>query len=156
MFTPNGIPNKHTAKLKSNKKRPRKKLGCAFCISVEYKKKKKIYFLSPNTKYMYISSSAVKISAFSLVLCTHEKYWFYHCTWWNIFGIHLNKVNILYKFTFPLGAFKWTFTLEMSFMKDRLKLRQQNPHLSHNTWFPTMWHFDNCRLRRTYAASFKA
>ena len=45
MFTPNAIPNKHTAKVKSNEKRPSKKLGCDFCISVEYKRKKKILFL---------------------------------------------------------------------------------------------------------------
>ena len=62
MFTPNVIPNKHTAKVKWNEKRPSKKLGFDFCISVEYKLKKKIYFFSANTKY--ISSSAVKISAF--------------------------------------------------------------------------------------------
>ena len=71
MFTPIVIPNKHTAKVKSNEKRPRKKLGCAFCISVEYKKKK-IYIFSANAKF--ISSCAVKISAFSLVLRTREKY----------------------------------------------------------------------------------
>ena len=72
MFPPNVIPNKHTAKVKSNEKRPRKKLGCAFCISVEYKIKRKFTFFSANDKS--ISSHAVKISAFSLVLCTHEKY----------------------------------------------------------------------------------
>ena len=66
MFTLNVIPNKHTAKVKSNEKQPRKKLGCAFCISVEYKIKRKL------TKN--ISSRAVKISAFSLVLRTFEKY----------------------------------------------------------------------------------
>ena len=52
MFTPNVIPNKHTAKVKSNERRPTKKLGCAICISVEYKIKRKftlfrqIYFIS--------------------------------------------------------------------------------------------------------------
>ena len=65
MFTPKVISNKHTAKVKSNEKRPRKKLGCAFCISVEYKIKRKFTFFWENTKY--ISSRAVKISAFSLV-----------------------------------------------------------------------------------------
>ena len=38
----------------------------------------------------------MKISAFSLMLRTREKYWFFHRTRWNIFGIHLKKVNILY------------------------------------------------------------
>ena len=41
-------------------------------ISVEYKIKRKFTFFSANTKY--ISSRAVKISAFSLVLRTREKY----------------------------------------------------------------------------------
>ena len=27
-------------------------------------------------------------------------------------------------------------------------------YLSHDMWFPTMWHFDKCRLRRTHAATF--
>ena len=77
MFTPNVIPNKHTAKVKLNKKRPRNKLVCAFCIFVE-NIKKKIYLFSANTKY--VSTHAVKISAFSLVLRTREKYRFFHCT----------------------------------------------------------------------------
>ena len=44
MFTPNVIANKHTAKVKSNEKRPSKKEGCDFCISVEYKIKRKFTF----------------------------------------------------------------------------------------------------------------
>ena len=28
--------------------------------------------------------------------------------------------------------------------------------MSHDTWFPTMWHFDKCILRQACAASFKA
>ena len=44
MFTPNVIANKHTAKVKSNEKRPSKKLGFDFCISVEYKIKRKFTF----------------------------------------------------------------------------------------------------------------
>ena len=27
-------------------------------------------------------------------------------------------------------------------------------HLSHDMWFPTMWYFDKCRLRRACVASF--
>ena len=72
MFTPNVIPIKHTAIVKSNGKQPRKKLVCAFYISVEYKIKRKFTFFSVNTKY--ISSRVVKISIFSLVLRTREKY----------------------------------------------------------------------------------
>ena len=60
MFTPIVILNKHTSKAESNVKRPRNKLGCAFCISVEYKRKENLPFLA-NTKY--ISSRAVKIYA---------------------------------------------------------------------------------------------
>ena len=78
MFTPKEIPIKHTKKVKSNEKRPGEKLGCAFCIFVEYKIKRKFTFFSANTKY--ISSRVVKISAFSLVLRTREKYWFLHRT----------------------------------------------------------------------------
>ena len=44
LFAPNVIPNKHTAKVKSNEKRPSKKLGFDFCISVEYKIKRKFTF----------------------------------------------------------------------------------------------------------------
>ena len=69
MITPIVIPNKHTAKVKSNEKRPRKKLGCAFCVPIEHKIK--IFFFSANTKYC--SSRVVKISAFSLVLRTRKK-----------------------------------------------------------------------------------
>ena len=81
MFTPTVIHNKRTTKVKSNVKGPTNKWVCAFCISVEYKIKRKFTFFSANTKY--ISSSAVKISAFSLMLLTHEKYWFFHRTRWN-------------------------------------------------------------------------
>ena len=42
MFTHNVIPNKHTAKVKSNEKR--KNLDFDFCISVEYKIKRKFTF----------------------------------------------------------------------------------------------------------------
>ena len=44
MFTPDAIPNKHTEKVKSKVKQPGKKLGCAFCISVEYKIKENLLF----------------------------------------------------------------------------------------------------------------
>ena len=27
-------------------------------------------------------------------------------------------------------------------------------HMSRDMWFPTMWHFDKCRLRRACAVSF--
>ena len=65
-----------------------------FPLSIKIKRK--FTFFTANTKY--ISSCALKISAFSLVLRTREKYWFFHHTRWNIFGIHLKKVNILYVF----------------------------------------------------------
>ena len=45
MFTPIVTSNKHTAKVKFNEKQPRKKLGSAFCISVEYKIKKKLFII---------------------------------------------------------------------------------------------------------------
>ena len=35
----------HTEKVKSNEKRPENKLGCAFCISFQYKIKRKFTFL---------------------------------------------------------------------------------------------------------------
>ena len=71
MFTPNVIPNKHTAKVKSNEKRPSKTLGFDICISVEYKIKRKFTFFRQIPNILY---RAVKISAFSLVLRTREKY----------------------------------------------------------------------------------
>ena len=37
LFTSNAIPNKHAEKVKSNKEQTGEKLGCAFCISFEYK-----------------------------------------------------------------------------------------------------------------------
>ena len=68
MFTPNIIPNKYTEKIKSDEKGPGKMLGIAlynFSLSI-------IFFFLTNTKY--IASRVVKISAFSLVLRTFEKY----------------------------------------------------------------------------------
>ena len=69
MFTPNVIPNKLTEK--SNKKRPGKKLGCAFCISVEYKIKDFFFFFG---KYQIYFISCGEIAAFSLVPRALEKY----------------------------------------------------------------------------------
>ena len=46
----------HTEKVKSNEKRPENKLGCAFCISFQYKIKRKFTLLGANSKY--ISSCA--------------------------------------------------------------------------------------------------
>ena len=54
MFTQFVLPNKHTAKVKSVEKRPKKKLSWAFCISVEFKIKRiftyfgkyQVYFIS--------------------------------------------------------------------------------------------------------------
>ena len=58
-----------------NKKGKSKVVLSVFPLSIKYKK---INFFSANTKY--ISSSAVKISAFSLVLHTREEYLFFHHT----------------------------------------------------------------------------
>ena len=57
----------HTEKVKSNEKRPENKLGCAFCISFQYKIKRKFTFFGqiPNI----------------FILCSYP-------TQWNIFGIH--------------------------------------------------------------------
>ena len=50
MYTPNVIPNKHTEKVKLNEKRLSRKLGFDFCISVEYKIKRKftVFWQIPN------------------------------------------------------------------------------------------------------------
>ena len=94
MFTPNVIPNKHTAKVKSNKKRPSKKLGFDFCISVEYKIKRKftVFRQIPNIFHLVRWKYQHFHSCYALVKNTD----FFHRTRWNIFGIHLKKVNILY------------------------------------------------------------
>ena len=34
-------------------------------------------------------------------------------------------------------------------------LNYRHSYLSRSMWFPTMWYFDKCRLRRAHAASFK-
>ena len=78
-----------------------------FPLSIKYKK---INFFSANTKY--ISSSAVKISAFSLVLHTREEYLFFHHTRWNIFGIYLKKSK------YPL----YIFLLSPCFLKSIMKI----------------------------------
>ena len=63
MFTPNVIPNKHTAKVKSNEKRPSKELDFDFCISVEYKIKRKFTFFG---KYqIYFIECGENISIFT-------------------------------------------------------------------------------------------
>ena len=67
-----------------------KKIGCTFCISFEYKIKRKFIFLwqIPNIfhlvqwKYQHLHSC--------------KKTNFFHHTRWNIYGIHPKKVNILY------------------------------------------------------------
>ena len=61
MFTPNVIPNKHTAKVKFSMKRPRKKLDCALCISVENKIKRNL-FTENNTTGETVCSSFVRVS----------------------------------------------------------------------------------------------
>ena len=92
MFTPNVIPNKHTAKVKSNEKRPRKELGCALCFSVEYKIKRKFTFFLANTKY--ISSHAVKISVFSRYALVKNTDFFTALD--EIYLVFTSKKNILY------------------------------------------------------------
>ena len=63
LFTPNVIPNKHTEKVKWNEKQPGEKLGCAFCISVEYKMKRKFIFFGKNQ--IYFISCGENISTFT-------------------------------------------------------------------------------------------
>ena len=86
LFAPNVIPNKHTAKVKSNEKRPSKKLGFDFCISVEYKIKRKFtFFLQiPNIFHLVWWKYQHFHSCYALVKNTD----FFHRTRWNIFGIH--------------------------------------------------------------------
>ena len=93
LFINNVIPNNHTEKVKSNEKRPGDKLGCTFCISVEYKIKRKFTFLA-NTKY--ISSRVVKKSAFSIVLRTRENTDFFTALDEIYLVFTSKKVNILY------------------------------------------------------------
>ena len=69
------FPKEHNWKSQIKRETTRDKLGCAFCISVQYKIKRKFTFWGANTKY--ILSCVVKISAFSLVLFTLEKYDFF-------------------------------------------------------------------------------
>ena len=92
-LAPSVIPNKHTEKVKSNKKRPGEKLGCAFSISVEYKIKRKFTFSVKYQIYFILCGENNSI----LTRATHSwKILIFHRTRWNIFGIHLKKVNILY------------------------------------------------------------
>ena len=44
----------HTEKVKSNEKRPENKLGCAFCISFQYKIKRKFTFLGQILNIFYL------------------------------------------------------------------------------------------------------
>ena len=72
-------------------------LGFDFCISVEYKKKENLLFFGKYQIRVYFISCGENISIFTRA--THSwKYWFFHRTRWNIFGIHIKKVNILYIF----------------------------------------------------------
>ena len=74
LFTPNFIPNKHAEKLNRMRNNQGKSyvVFSVFSFSLEYTIKEIYFFFSVNTKY--ISSHAVKISAFSLMLHTLEKY----------------------------------------------------------------------------------
>ena len=67
MFAPKIIPKKHAEPSQTNEKWPGKKVKF---FPLNEKNKKKIYFLSVNTKN--ISSHVLKISAISLVLRTRE------------------------------------------------------------------------------------
>ena len=90
--------NKHSAKVKSNEKLLRKKLSCAFCISVEYKIKRKFTFFGKYMYQIYFISCGENISIFTLATHSWNILIFFHRTRWNtcIFGIHLKKVNILH------------------------------------------------------------
>ena len=97
----------------------------------------------------------MKISAFSLVLRTREKYWFFHHTRWNIFGIPLKKVNILYLVTVEPGLChkkkdKLNETTHFFLTIDQKKLNvsdvSNNPYLAHifrpeNVCFLHLLHF---------------
>ena len=65
MFAPIVILNKHTSKAESNVKRPRNKLACAFCISVEYKIKENLPFFGKYQIYFISCSENIR---------TREKY----------------------------------------------------------------------------------
>ena len=64
MFTPNVIPNKH-CKSPIERETTKKKLGCAFCISLEFKIKRKFTFFRQIPNIFHLVRR--KISAFSLV-----------------------------------------------------------------------------------------
>ena len=72
----------HTEKVKSNEKRPENKLGCAFCISFQYKIKRKFIFWGqiPNI--------------FHLVQLTHSMKYIWYSFWGrrNMSSIHFIRI----------------------------------------------------------------
>ena len=61
--------DKHTAKVKWNEKRPRKKLGCAFCIFVEYKIKRKFTFFVKYQRYFILCCENISIFTCAMHSC---------------------------------------------------------------------------------------
>ena len=95
VFTSTIIPNKRAESSRINEKWLEKKVNfdadCFPFVLLEKNHNEKIYFFPANTKN--ISSHVLKIfhSCYPLVNLLH-----YHNIRWNIFGIHLKQVNILY------------------------------------------------------------
>ena len=66
---------------------------------------------------------------------------------------HHNLINVVYFTAVIYIRSTWHCTF---WMTSTLNGHKKNDNMSHSMWFPTMWHFGNCRLRRAYAASFLA
>ena len=90
------FPNMHTEKVKSNEKQPENKLGCAFCISFQYKIKRKFSFLGqiPNIFHLVQLPHSIKYILYSF--WGAQKYFLYSFYKDNWRGrVKDNEVNLI-------------------------------------------------------------
>ena len=86
----------HTEKVKSNEKRPENKLGCAFCISFQYKIKRKFTFLGqiPNIFHLVQLPHSMKYIWYSFWgVQKYFLYSFYKDNWRG--RVKNNEVNLI-------------------------------------------------------------
>ena len=67
----------HTEKVKSNEKRPENQLGCAFCISFQYKIKRKFTFFGANSKYISSCAATPLNEIYLVFILGVQKYFLY-------------------------------------------------------------------------------
>ena len=105
-----------TEKVKSNEKRPENKLGCAFCISFQYKIKRKFTFWGqiPNIFYLFQLPHSMKYIWYSF--WGAQKYFlysFYTDNWWR--RVKDNEVYLIDDIECKILGLKFIFMKNISY-----------------------------------------